>query len=969
MVQKNHTVSIVVEGTTLDLNGQDELNLRINSVLYDPTKILSTSGEYSFSFDLPMTPSNCKVFDYANVASKTNKFNKLWNTEVYADGHLVFQGQIKIASIEDGQFKANLINVKAGSLQDIFGEDTMNQVEWKIDYDGFKTINKHNADDTSDIMFPLVSYGPFVKTPYTTYYNEYNAYTSKFLLDQYVQWYDSTFPPSARLLELVKRMFERKGYAVAGNIFSDNRLQDIFLSTHLGNDQVPTYNLGNPNIGKLNMAFSFRNGQYFTNGVNWNTYAITPLIQTLNFPYDRVSPRDDTYLFDEILVYDIFSAIKTFGNYHYDPSTSPRPEGVEDTYAHINSGADGGMWRENCIVIPQSGVYKINLNVNMTLEMEDVPCLGYNPTTQDYDTLAQLKKEWSARPIEIQLLRNSDETELIHGYITGSEDDRYNLPSIYPHEAPPSTTKRYQRGGSSSGTSTGSGSSGNRNTGNSTGARRTVGTRGESSGGVTDSNIPGSRGEADGYGDPTNYNIGMMPKQGDMVAYDPYVNENFICGITSISDSPSVLKNGYSWNPEYTQRNQTRFNCEGYYGVKYGEDYYTMVWDRTTYNSNTYPGAPVNRVTTSGNTKSGTVSCVVWLNAGDILLLKAVLRSFVSASGTGGTYYPEPWYRCLITGNLDIEAYSPKEGDVMSQDLRYTSPSKFPDKLNVGEFLPDNMKQSDFIQNFINSFNLDFHTEGNTAIFEKNKINFDQLAVPVELDDRVNTDTLTIEPIGYPRSMEIKYTINDTEYGFYQSVVAAGDGHINDDDWKDWAYTGSSPVQLNNDEDSEDESKTLTTSYTWYGDFSLPSGMKISMPVISKDEWMIDSYKDEESMLADGFSLPQRLFYRGAYRTDITFTDIHGNEFHPRLVVNSKDGLNLNYEPSQTSLLTEYFNITPFVSSDMITAEVYLSAEEYSLLKLGAPVRINSDIYYVCSITGYDPTGNNPAQIKAMKKG
>lgn len=958
MVQKNHTVSIVVEGTTLDLNGQDELNLRINSVLYDPTKISPSTGEYSFSFDLPMTPTNCKVFDYANVASKTNKFNKLWNSEVYTDGHLVFQGQIKIASIEQGQFKVNLVSVKAGSLTDIFGEDTCNNLTWSVDYDGMETVTAVNANaDNYDYFFPMVCYGPFLKTPQATFSNEYNSYTSKYAIDKYVQFYDSTFPPSVKLIELIKRFFQRKGYTVSGDIFSDPTVNEIYLSTHLSESQIPLYNLGNPKLGKCTVKWSgFKNMQLYTYGGGWARFGLSGINRALTFPHEYEPNSGGHYQFENVLIYDVWDACSRY-NGHWDGSG--RPPGLTDMSVEADNPH---MWKKNCIVIPATGSYKIEMNVEMSIEnAEALSDVIFWKDQYDNTETRTVAKGWAGMPLEIQLLRNEEETELIYGF-----DGKYV--SGYPHEAPgydAGSTVGTAASGYGSPSSGGSSSgSGNHRTGGG-GARGTVGTRGGSD--ESDLDNVGSR--APGESDQTaNFGMGYVPQQGQLVAYDPWVNSNFLCGFTSIGKSPSVIKRGYSWNPESSEYMYSRYYLDGYYGVNHENDYYD--WIKTSWNQNTYPGSPTNSMTANGSYKfTGKLSCIVNLKEGDVLFVKAITRAYELSEWNGGIGSIDQrlrFYRVDCNGSMTIEAYSPKWSDIESEDLRYTSPTKFDVKLNLAQFFADNVKQADFVQNFINAFNLDFHVEGNNAIFNRNRINFNELTVPIELDDRVNTDELTIEPIDYPRSMQINYTIKDDEAGFYNSIPK---DHINDDDWKDWAEVGSEKVQLNVNEDAEDQSKTLTNSYDWYADFTLEDGRIVTLPLIIKDEWMIENYKVEESMQADGYSLPQRWWFRDSYRTDITFTDVNGNEFHPYFVRNSNGEINLNYTTAGETLLTKYFNITPFVGSDMITAEVYLSAEQYSLLKLGAPVRINSDIYYVCSITGYDPTGNNPAQIKAMKKG
>ena len=101
MIQKNHKVNLVVNNQIVELENEKTLNLRMNNILYDPTKISSTQAEYSFSFDIPITPKNTRIFDFANILSKVNKFTKLYEAVVYGDGNEIFRGQLKIASIED----------------------------------------------------------------------------------------------------------------------------------------------------------------------------------------------------------------------------------------------------------------------------------------------------------------------------------------------------------------------------------------------------------------------------------------------------------------------------------------------------------------------------------------------------------------------------------------------------------------------------------------------------------------------------------------------------------------------------------------------------------------------------------------------------------------------------------------------------------------------------------------------------
>lgn len=53
-IEKVHTIAIYVNGDLIDIDNQNQLNLRINNTVIDPTSLSTTQSEYSYEFDLPM---------------------------------------------------------------------------------------------------------------------------------------------------------------------------------------------------------------------------------------------------------------------------------------------------------------------------------------------------------------------------------------------------------------------------------------------------------------------------------------------------------------------------------------------------------------------------------------------------------------------------------------------------------------------------------------------------------------------------------------------------------------------------------------------------------------------------------------------------------------------------------------------------------------------------------------------------
>lgn len=205
---------------------------------------------------------------------------------------------------------------------------------------------------------------------------------------------------------------------------------------------------------------------------------------------------------------------------------------------------------------------------------------------------------------------------------------------------------------------------------------------------------------------------------------------------------------------------------------------------------------------------------------------------------------------------------------------------------------------------------------------------------------------------------------------------------MNDDDWEKYGDSGFTVINLNDDSYVTSTSeKSLQFSYTWYQNynwfpvnenFEIAAGAPatpIRTPIISKYSYMIDGYDYAESMKHDGYGLSQRFWFR-PLRTDCyVYTRTYPVErvqiYTPR---NEYESLNLSYKDTERSLLTDYFNISAYLSANYIEIDAYLSPDEYNRIKSGSLVHVDSDLYIPVEVNGYDPSGNNPTTVKLMKK-
>ena len=963
MVYKSHYIEIYVNGKLLELESQDSLNLRFQNTIYNPEKITSTQAEYSFEFEIPSTPNNDKIFDYANNLAKLNKFRCRFDAEVYGDGTLIFEGTLTLNGFKDKKYKCNLVSVKVYSLEDIFGDAVLTDVPWSIPFEGggntAHTIDYYNQVTTSGVTFPFVSYGAFQKSPY----NEDDVgkdYTSKYDLDKYNRWYVESFAPSLNLLEYIKRAFKWKGYTVGGDVFRNPNLNTIFMSTNLDNDQVPTYNIGNPKFGSVELS---------------TVLTTTPegaYAQELKFPYYMITAKQSNVTYDVEKEYN-FKDIEVYDMLENGSVTVARPTYMYQPDEHI-------------IVIPADGFYKIEMSVTASLNTNTkFTAAQYTRYNQAEEELHEEDLELTPglteiTPLEIALVRNyEDNYELIKGknnteYIDGNPNDeiawdRYtnqrNWQTCYPHEDPYSSDLPSEKNDMTF-----------KNSSNRMGGQRTSSTESSSGNRMGGQRTRGGTIDMEPGRNWSYMNFGYIYNDGEIMAYDQAVSPAFICGFSSLKGGVvSVMKNGYSWSKSNATQNEAFYPEIGYSRLYREQGTGNIESEQTRFNENTYINTPISRASSTDRNLTGSLSCMVYLKKNDVLELIAVHRGYHTEIGNTVRY------STTSNVNLKITAHSPRHYDALKADHmnRYEAPTEFPVNLKVTDFLNKTKKVSDWMQNVIDAFNFEYIQNGNNIEINSRK-KFEPLGIGmVELDNRVNTADIEAAAIEYPRSMSVRYKIDTDEHGFYISVPA---DHINDDDWKKYGDSGFTIVKLNDDSYVTTESnKDTQFSYTWYDNFNWfpvdssfnqqagvdPTILRI--PVISKEEYMIDGYDYTESMKHDGFSLTQRFWYKPKSTNSYVYLRTYPAErVNLYLPVNSNNGLNLSYKDTEKSLLSEYFNLTPYLSSNYVIANAYISADEYKMIKNGAMIHFDSDLYMPVDISGYDPTGTNKTTIRMMKK-
>ena len=1018
MVSNVHYVELYINGELVELESQSSLNLRINNVLFNPTKTTTTQAEYSFSFDIPSTPINDRILGYANNLSRINKFHARYKAEVYADGSLIFIGSLTVSkySASTKKYTCNLVQIKINTLDEIFGETKLSDLKWFVDFDGGSTINEVNATEDSKYYFPLVSYGVFQKT-YETKDEVGAEYTPKHTIDKYNRWWVESFYPSLNVTEVMKRAFESKGYKVGGSALRDPKINSIFASCNLADEQQPIYNLGNPKFGEVDISLTWNNyasngesSQYFGQKQKYTT-STNGLDQELSFPYEKIRPAinasnkeaSEQYNFNTISWWNMMDSINN-------------PNGVSVTVNHPTYMFDPN---EQVIVIPADGWYKITLDCTATLSGVGTTFTGnqYTNTFYEGDEFKQREVTFTRgflknTPFEVQLIRNYDDNiELIKGktnvtYQTGDPSqqtyryrggsyesnefpNKFTWETDCPHqdpygsEAPTKMDNLMQQSYSSRNSVLAEFGNGNEYTipsqepnqqssgGGTFGGSGTFGgnrkrvTRGYTN---ENGNFGGNRANANGA---TAYKTkGFMHQDNQIMPYDQAVSTAFICGMSTMSNGTlAVMRDGYSWSKVSSVRNDIFANVKGLDLINNISDNETETLS-TNYCKNTYKNSSFN-LTVTDSQMSGLITCCVYLNKNDTLQLAAVQRDYTGQK-----------YSVSASCNLKIVAMNDKSKAELKADpyWNYYSDSTFPTQLNLFNFTNNDTKISEWINNINTAFNLEIVQDGENIEINTNQGLKKVINYAIDIDDRVSTSEAEAEYISYPREMSVRYKIDTDEWGFELTIP---EEHINDegDEWKNWGDSGFTVIKLS-DDTYETSTQNVQTqfSYTYYDNFlwkevfsdgteGSSSGKTITIPVIEKAEYMAEGYGYDEAMKHDGYSLTQRFWYRGKVSQEYIWLSSHMEEkIWLTYPINNLDRFNLSYKDSEKSIVTEYFNVSPMLNSNYVNVEVFLTPDEYNSIKGGALVHFDSDLYYTSEISGYDPSGSNRTKLKLIKK-
>lgn len=248
-------------GDNLDYISPEDLGIKLNRIADDYTKPDKRFGEFSYSFTVPQTKNNNKIFSHANTFSNSTKFkNTQISASLYNSDKLLLEGKLELVSIGRDNYECRFysqLTELVDDFEDLNLRDITNMPQisnWNYE----TTIKSHvesnyaNSDE-ANYQFPLVFYNTFF-TPFDVYngQTDFDGYEFPengdrpqqnyyYLLNRttsgdnelFFQW----FPLCFYLKFIIEKLFATKGWSVGGSFFDDDNFKKIIM-TYVGESDV-----------------------------------------------------------------------------------------------------------------------------------------------------------------------------------------------------------------------------------------------------------------------------------------------------------------------------------------------------------------------------------------------------------------------------------------------------------------------------------------------------------------------------------------------------------------------------------------------------------------------------------------------------------------------------------------------------------------------------------------------------------
>lgn len=991
-------VSLYIDSKNVDLS--EDVGIRLNKEFEDPESLIITDVNYSYEVELPVTTNNRSIFGFSDVVSVTDKFNRVYDAQLYADEVLLLDGKFIINEIDVETYKGNLYVPAKKELSDVLGDRTLKQLipHYKA-VNSLEDIDKINCYvggiTGSDVVLPPVEQRDnHVCFPYVLWnwpYNKPNTTTDRYY--QATNFEDTTFNlnntfPAFNVLSVLKDMFATEGYTLTGNVFENEKLNSLYQT-------------------------------YYESADLWKTDRMTPYFLSFSCDYWMCK-----YI-QEIGAYNLSETAEEFEEEGFkywadNPvwSNNTTFTSIENKYEMMKRvESEGYTGAKRVIVIPVSGWYQISStgtiklpNYNMLQEFDDMKVVGWKSR---YDDSSFNQSAW-----EFQIKKGVPKENVnFYGYnfcMPGVPVDYTNtetnpsviwfgkniLSTLHGYIMPTAvrvmdseSQRRFGKNGKTSLVKNYSGFDV---------SDFLLGAKWGNQKLIYDDYLKSRRYPKTALMDL--YDVSKSPaiyNKPDKFKEDyPDITADYLYLYSEFSDTDTTY--GYQ-TAQALVNEEGMANFEGYNTLKRSTsgNNTTYSWNTSPYGAKTYPGQRNNSVSSQTNT-DGTwdINNCVWLEEGDTIYCE-ILGAYNNQHEKNNTSDKQCGNtNARLTFNFSIglvstnKEWKPTNDDPIRQGNE-PEQSKLTD-MNV--FLPS-IKCNDYLNNFLKTFNCRLSRVDDTTYSLDFMGKEDIFTNTVSIDKYCHNKDASFRRINLPSSINYKFKVDMNEEGYV---------HGNDSTYQtqhQWLFnqpkhTGEILIEnFNNTSGSEKKNESLW-SYTWLKTIKLPDNTLIPAPIICDAKLWGESYNYEsvqrekletnKTMRLFYIYNKQRLIDAATTIPELNYIRITGDHKFRLLIADAfhweygmHDGHNyigeradsfIDYDTRRLNTLNgnrktiteNFFDFDLNGKQYEVTVSCILPTTLYWAINKGSRVLFDDSLWKVKSIEGFDVSEQEPCEITLL---
>lgn len=245
---------VLDNGEHLDYESEKSLGIKFQRIVEDYSNPSKRFGEFSYTFNLPKTKNNTRVFEYPDAKGRRRIFvNKQFGCKVFLNNQMLLNGIIALQEFDSTSFKCLFYSqftdfldaIKDKELTDLASLPTLDFGQYGNERFVITHLNANYKDsDETSFQFPLIYYRTF-DAPATldnVFKNDRYTMDNPKINFNYI-WnenlvrppsrmnglYFHQLPPATYLVSIVRAIFEDAGYTLGGSFFNDVDIKRIII--------------------------------------------------------------------------------------------------------------------------------------------------------------------------------------------------------------------------------------------------------------------------------------------------------------------------------------------------------------------------------------------------------------------------------------------------------------------------------------------------------------------------------------------------------------------------------------------------------------------------------------------------------------------------------------------------------------------------------------------------------------------